>query len=96
MPHRPALFDLPVAVVSLVDEESQWFKARCGFDIDGTPRDAAFCTYAILSDEVLVIEDALQDPRVHASPLVTGRHGIRFYAGAPLALEPGSVSAASA
>ncbi|WP_288588322.1 EAL domain-containing protein [uncultured Methylobacterium sp.] len=84
-----ALFDLPVAVVSLVDEESQWFKARCGLDIDGTPRDAAFCTHAILSDDVLVIEDATRDERVHTSPLVTGRHGIRFYAGAPLTLEPG-------
>ena len=83
------MFGLPVALVSLVDEERQWFKARCGFDADGTPRGAAFCTYTILSDEVLVIEDALQDVRVCESPLVTGRHGIRFYAGAPLIVRPG-------
>lgn len=84
-----ALFGVPIALVSLVDEESQWFKARCGFDIDGTPRDAAFCTYTILSDNVLVIEDAGHDERVRKSPLVTGRHGVRFYAGAPLVLKPG-------
>lgn len=84
-----ALFDLPVAWVSLVDAESQWFKARCGLDLDGTARDVSFCTYTIRSDEVFVIEDAAADPRFADGPLVRGEAGIRFYAGAPLVLGPG-------
>lgn len=84
-----ALIDLPVAWVSLVDAESQWFKARCGLDLDGTARDVSFCTYTIRSDEVFVIEDAAADPRFADGPLVRGEAGIRFYAGAPLVLGPG-------
>ncbi|MER2266889.1 putative bifunctional diguanylate cyclase/phosphodiesterase [Methylobacterium oxalidis] len=82
-----ALFRAPIALVSLVGEDRQWFKARCGLDLDGTSRDVAFCAYAILSEEVFVVEDAAADPRFRDSPLVT-EHGVRFYAGAPLILGP--------
>ncbi len=83
------LFGVPIALVSLLDADRQWFKARCGLDVSGTSRDVAFCAYTILSDELLVVEDAANDARFQANPLVTGEPRIRFYAGAPLALEPG-------
>ncbi|WP_082507934.1 bifunctional diguanylate cyclase/phosphodiesterase [Methylobacterium sp. Leaf113] len=84
-----ALFSAPIAFVSLVDKNRQWFKARCGIDVKETPRNIAFCNYAILSDDALIIEDALADPRFAENPLVTGPLGIRFYAGAPLILHQG-------
>ncbi|MCK2057230.1 PAS domain-containing protein [Methylobacterium sp. 37f] len=83
------LFGVPIALVSLLEEDRQWFKARCRLDVDGTAREIAFCTYAILSDEVLVVEDATADERFAENPLVTGAPHIRFYAGAPLSLDPG-------
>lgn len=84
-----ALFGLPIALVSFIEEKEQWFKAKCGLSIDGTSRDLAFCNHAILSNAVLVIEDASRDPRFATNALVTGQPGIRFYAGAPLEVEPG-------
>ena len=84
-----ALFGVPIALVSLVGETGQRFKGKCGLKANGTPRAGSFCTYTILSDEVLVVEDAAQDERFAASPLVTGEPHIRFYAGAPLVLSPG-------
>jgi len=74
----------PIATVTLVDEHRQWFKARVGLNFDETPRDQAFCGYTILSNEMLIVEDATLDPRFASNPLVTAENGIRFYAGAPL------------
>ena len=77
-------FNAPIALISLVDQERQWFKACVGLDIDHTARDISFGQHAILSDQVLVVLDATQDERFRDSPFVTGRPHIRFYAGAPL------------
>ncbi len=84
-----SVFQVPMALVTVVGEERQTFVGKCGIDEEGTPRSAAFCTYAIESDEVLIVTDARQDPRFAFNPLVTGAWGLRFYAGAPLILRPG-------
>lgn len=75
----------PVALLSLVDEERQWFKAQVGLaGISETPRDQAFCAHAIGSTALMQVEDAQADPRFADNPLVTAGPGIRFYAGMPL------------
>ncbi|XOV80282.1 MAG: GAF domain-containing protein [Aestuariibacter sp.] len=81
-------FDVPICLVSLVDTNRQWFKSNQGLDATETPRDISFCGHAINYDEILYIPDALDDMRFKSNPLVEGEPDIRFYAGAPLIMEP--------
>jgi len=84
------LFDVPIAVVSLVDVNRQWFKSCLGLDATETPRSISFCGHTILGDVTLVIPNALADPRFADNPLVADAPHIRFYAGHPLKAADGS------
>lgn len=79
----------PVALVSFVDRDRQWFKSRVGLDLVETRRDVAFCAHAIAARETLIVPDTLADERFAHNPLVVDHPKIRFYAGAPLRVEEG-------
>lgn len=83
------LFGVEIALVSLVDEERQWFKSRQGFSLTQTCRQESFCAHAIQKEGIFEIEDASADPRFADNVLVTARRGIRFYAGVPLTTSDG-------
>jgi EAL domain-containing protein (putative c-di-GMP-specific phosphodiesterase class I)/GGDEF domain-containing protein len=82
-------FEVPIALVSIVSEHRQWFRARAGLEERQTPREIAFCAYTILSHETFQVPDAMLDPRFSDNPLVTGEPHIRFYAGVPLVTADG-------
>jgi GAF domain-containing protein len=84
-------FDVPIALVSLVDENRQWFKSRVGVDVCETGRDVSLCAHAILEPNLFIVEDTLKSPNFHDNPLVTEAPHIRFYAGAQLRMPTGDV-----
>jgi diguanylate cyclase (GGDEF)-like protein len=84
------MFRVPIALVSLVDENRQWFKSAQGLDASETPRNISFCGHAILGEGIFLIPDALADRRFADNPLVTGAPHVRFYAGCPLRARDGS------
>lgn len=85
-----AALDAPIALVTLIDRERQWYKSHHGFDFSETSRDVGFCSHAILGEEPLIVNDALQDDRFADNPVVVGEPHVRFYAGIPLRAADGA------
>ncbi|MEV6629699.1 GAF domain-containing sensor histidine kinase [Actinoplanes sp. NPDC051470] len=81
--------DVPMSLVSLIDTDRQWFKARTGTDLTETSRELSFCSHAILGKDLLVVPDAQEDARFSDNPMVRQTGGVRFYAGAPLVTTDG-------
>ncbi len=80
---------VPMAMLSLVDDHRQWFKSKLGVQVKETSRDSSICAHAIQQHDLFIVPDTLQDDRFRESPLVTGEPHVRFYAGAPLINEDG-------
>ena len=85
------LLDVPIALVTMVDADRQWFKSKLGIDMRETPRDMSFCAHAILDDQLLEVPDAMLDARFADNPVVAAGPRLRFYAGMPLVLRGGAV-----
>ena len=83
------IFKVPIALITLVDEDRIWFKSRHGLDVEEIGRDPGLCASVIMSDKAYVVCNALEDPRTLANPLVAGDLGLRFYAAAPLITHEG-------
>lgn len=83
------VFNVPIALISLIDDHRQWFKSKYGLAVSETPRDQAFCAYALHRQDPMVVLNALEDPRFVNNPLVTSAPNIRFYAGAPIIIDGG-------
>ncbi|WP_412050647.1 EAL domain-containing protein [Hoeflea sp. Naph1] len=83
------IFDAPIALVSFVDRDRQWFKAKLGLNESHTCRDAAFCNYTIIADDVLEVQDTQKDERFSCNPFVTGDPNVRYYVGFPITVDDG-------
>ncbi|MGM8930742.1 GAF domain-containing protein [Salinicola halophyticus] len=83
------IFELPMSMITLIDEDRQWFKSHQGLKVCETPRRISFCGHVVADGQPMVINNALRDPRFSDNPLVTGSPFIRFYAGFPLFVAPG-------
>jgi GAF domain-containing protein len=83
------IFNVPIAIITLVDHDRIWFKSAYGLDAEEIPRSPGLCSSAIMSDDIYIVEDARKDPRTLSNPLVAGVMGLQFYAAAPLRSEAG-------
>ncbi|MBC7486222.1 MAG: GAF domain-containing protein [Cytophagaceae bacterium] len=83
------IFNVPIAIITLVDTDRIWFKSSFGLDVEEIPREPGLCSSAIMTDDIYIVEDARLDPRTLANPLVAGVMGLQFYAAAPLKSKKG-------
>lgn len=83
------LFEVDACLITLIDSERQWFKAKIGVQESETPRDVSFCSHAVVQGSTMVVNDATKDERFHDNPYVLADGGLRFYAGVPLEITPG-------